>query len=173
MKKAILFQLDMAWQLFEYHCIELGESEAMWCKSKNGLQVRRNGDKWSVDWPSTEDYNIGPSSIAWTMWHILFWWNTTLIASKENRIIEKEDIKWPGNIEAAGAAGPVPDRPGGGHWTEQKHHRRDGARRVRLRHQQAHLCVRGAAGVTQRPPPGQAEPERHPEQRHAEAAGPA
>lgn len=101
MKKEILFQLDMAWQLFEYHCVELGESEAMWCKSKNGLQVRRNGDKWSVDWPSTEDYNIGPSSIAWTMWHILFWWNTTLIASKENRIIEKEDIKWPGNIEAA------------------------------------------------------------------------
>ena len=100
MKKEILFQLDMAWKLFEYHCVELDEAEVMWCKSENGLQIRRNGDKWIVDWPTTEDYAIGPCSIAWTMWHILYWWNTTLIASKENYIIEKEDVKWPGNIKA-------------------------------------------------------------------------
>ena len=55
-------------------------------------KLRRNGDKWIVDWPTTEDYAIGPCSIAWTMWHILYWWNTTLIASKENYIIEKEDV---------------------------------------------------------------------------------
>ena len=30
MKKEILFQLDMAWQLFEYHCERLGEEEALW-----------------------------------------------------------------------------------------------------------------------------------------------
>ena len=49
MKKEILFQLDIAWQLFEYHCHNLGEEDAMWCKMrmaykseeemKNGLWI--------------------------------------------------------------------------------------------------------------------------------------
>lgn len=101
MKKEILFQLDIAWQLFEYHCEGLGEEEALWCKSETGLQVRKTGDGWSADWPSTEAYHIGPPSIAWTVWHILYWWNTTLIASKEGRVIEKEEVQWPGSLEAA------------------------------------------------------------------------
>lgn len=32
MKKEILFQLDIAWQLFKYHCHNLSEEEAMWAK---------------------------------------------------------------------------------------------------------------------------------------------
>ena len=95
MKQEILFQLDIAWQLFQYHCNGLSEAEAMWCKTKYGLQIRGTGNEWKIDWPETETYSIGPSSIAWTMWHILYWWKTTLSASKENRIIKKEDIKWP------------------------------------------------------------------------------
>ena len=41
MKKEILFQLDIAWQLFEYHCHNLSEEEAMWCKTNKGLQIRK------------------------------------------------------------------------------------------------------------------------------------
>ncbi len=41
MKKEILFQLDIAWQLFEYHCHNLSEEEAMWCKTNQGLQIRK------------------------------------------------------------------------------------------------------------------------------------
>ena len=99
MKQEILFQLDIAWQLFQYHCNGLSEAEAMWCKTKYGLRIRGTGNEWKIDWPETETYSIGPSSIAWTMWHILYWWKTTLSASKENRIIKKEDIKWPGSVE--------------------------------------------------------------------------
>lgn len=40
-----LFQLDIAWQLFEYHCHNLGEEEAMWCKMPDGLQIRRTDEK--------------------------------------------------------------------------------------------------------------------------------
>jgi hypothetical protein len=32
MKKEILFQLDIAWQLFEYHCHNLSEEEAIFNK---------------------------------------------------------------------------------------------------------------------------------------------
>ena len=101
MKKEILFQLDISWQLFEYHCHDLSEEEAMWCKTPQGLQIRKKDDCWIADWPDTEDYKIGPSSIAWIMWHILYWWKNVLSASKENKIIEKEDVIWPGTVQLA------------------------------------------------------------------------
>lgn len=101
MKREILFQLDIAWQLFEYHCHNLGEEEAMWCKMPDGLQIRKKDEKWVADWPDTEVYTIGPSSIAWIMWHIIFWWKNVLSASKENVIIKKEDIAWPGSVKLA------------------------------------------------------------------------
>ena len=91
MKKEILFQLDIAWQLFEYHCHNLGEEEAMWCKMPDGLQVRRRDEKWVVDWPDTEAYAIGPSSIAWTMWHIIYWWKA--ICQGKIRFLSQQNIR--------------------------------------------------------------------------------
>lgn len=71
MKKEILFQLDIAWQLFEYHCHNLSE-EAMWCKTNQGLQIRKINGVWRADWPDTESYTINPASISWIMWHIIY-----------------------------------------------------------------------------------------------------
>lgn len=101
MKKEILFQLDIAWQLFEYHCHNLREEEAMWCKTNQGLQIRKIDGKWVADWPDTEADTIGPASISWIMWHIIYWWKKVLYASKENKIIAREDVIWPGSVELA------------------------------------------------------------------------
>ena len=98
--KDILFQLDICWQLFEYHIADLSEEEAMWCKSENGLKVFWDKE-WKVDWPETESYEIGPSSIAWTLWHILYWWNSVISASFDDKILTKDDVKWPGTVQAA------------------------------------------------------------------------
>ena len=99
MKDEILFQLNIAWELFLYHCKDLSEKEAMWCKTASGLQIQNVDGEWVSDWPDTEEYRIGPSSIAWTLWHILYWWKSTLSASKKNQIIEKEDVKWLGSVD--------------------------------------------------------------------------
>ncbi len=101
MKKEILFQFDIAWQLFEYHCQNLNDDEALWCINENGLQIRKKDTTWIPDWPDTEDYAIGPSSISWIMWHILFWWKSTISASKYNIILNKDDVKWPGDTSRA------------------------------------------------------------------------
>ena len=92
MKKEILFQLDIAWQLFDYHCHNLSEEEAMWCKTNQGLQIRKVNGVWRADWPDTESYTIGPASISWIMWHIIYWWKKVLSASKEYKIITKEGM---------------------------------------------------------------------------------
>ena len=35
------------------------------------------------------------------MWHIIYWWKKVLSASKENKIITKEDVIWPGSVKLA------------------------------------------------------------------------
>ncbi|WP_138263451.1 DinB family protein [[Clostridium] hylemonae] len=101
MKKEMLFQLDIVWQLFEYHCHDLNEKEAMWCKTIQGLQIRKTDDTWEADWPDSETYAIGPASIAWIMWHIMYWWKNVLSASKNNKILAKKDVIWPGSVNSA------------------------------------------------------------------------
>jgi hypothetical protein len=49
----------------------------------------------------TEDGTFGPSSIAWIMWHIIYWWHTTLDYNFGDGTLKKEDITWPGSVEKA------------------------------------------------------------------------
>ena len=100
-KESILFQLDMCWQLYLYYMNQLDETEALWSFSATGLQVHKQGDGWHIDWPETESYEIGPSSIAWIMWHIIYWWSTAINANFEDGTLKKEDIPWPGSVAKA------------------------------------------------------------------------
>ena len=100
-RDSILFQLDMCWQLYKYHTENLEEAEAYWAYSFESLQVRKVNDGWIIDWPESESYEMGPMSIAWLMWHIIYWWSTALDYNVGNGSIKKEDITWPGSIENA------------------------------------------------------------------------
>ncbi len=102
-KENILFQLDMCWQLYLYHVESIEEEEAFWAFGPKGLQVRKQEDQWRIDWPESESYEIGPSSIAWIMWHIIYWWSTAIDYNFGNGTLKKEDIHWPGSIEKAKA----------------------------------------------------------------------
>lgn len=102
-KENILVQLEMCWQLYLYHTDNLEEEEALWSFSPTGLQVRMQDNEWCIDWPESESYEIGPSSITWIMWHIIYWWSTALDCSFEKGTLKKEDIPWPGSIEKAKA----------------------------------------------------------------------
>lgn len=100
-KNSILFQLDMCWQLYQYHMNTLEETEAYWTASPTGLKVSKQDGKWTADWPETESYDIGPASIAWIMWHMIYWWSTALEGNFGDGILEKDDIVWPGSIDKA------------------------------------------------------------------------
>lgn len=100
-KENILFQLEMCWQLYIYHTENLQEEEALWSFTQTGLKVRKKDDGWCIDWPDDESYNIGPSSIAWVMWHIIYWWSTALDFNFGDGTLKKEEILWPGSVEKA------------------------------------------------------------------------
>ncbi|ROR30404.1 DinB family protein [Mobilisporobacter senegalensis] len=102
-KESILFQLDMCWKLYLYHIDNLEDTEVLWAFSPTGLQVHKQEDSWCIDWPETESYEIGPPNIAWTMWHIIYWWSTALDYNFGDGTLRKEDVPWPGSAEKAKA----------------------------------------------------------------------
>lgn len=98
-RNMINLQFDISWQLLEYHLNEIEEEECLWQPSKRGLHVHREFNGWRSDWPETESYNIGPASIAWLTWHILFWWSMVMDHSFGSGTLTREEVQWPGSIE--------------------------------------------------------------------------
>lgn len=92
------FQFEISWQLLEIHLTELDDSECLWRPSSRGLHVVNNSGTWEADWPDSEAYDIGPSSIAWITWHIIFWWSMVFDYSIGDGILEHEDVYWPGDM---------------------------------------------------------------------------
>jgi hypothetical protein len=97
----LLQQFEIAWKLTEYHLNELTMKECLWRPAGRGLHVYAVGDgTWRADWPDRETYDIGPPSIAWTTWHIGFWWSMVLNHSFGDGALSREEIRWPGDVAA-------------------------------------------------------------------------
>lgn len=94
-------QLATAWALASYHLEGLTTAECLWRPAAKGPHVRRDADgRWTADWPEHEGYDLGPPSIAWTSWHILFWWSMALDHNFGAAALAREDVAWPGDAEA-------------------------------------------------------------------------
>lgn len=98
LRNTLNFQFDMSWQLLEIHLKDLGDDECLWRHSTKGLHVINKLGIWHADWPDSEDYDMGPSSIAWLTWHIIFWWSMVFDYSFGNRLLTRENVHWPGNM---------------------------------------------------------------------------
>lgn len=97
-------QLATAWALTRHHLEGLTTAECLWRPAAKGLHVHRREDGvWSADWPEHEGYDLGPPSIAWTCWHIIFWWSMALDRNFGTATLAREDIAWPGDAETARA----------------------------------------------------------------------
>lgn len=99
-RDALLRQLDIAWALTEYHLTGLGTEECLWRPASRGLHVDQREGTWVADWPEQEGYDLGPSSIAWITWHMVFWWSSVLDHSFGAGTLTREDVHWPGSAEA-------------------------------------------------------------------------
>jgi DinB superfamily len=97
----LLRQLDTAWKLAAYHLDGLTTGECLWRPADRGPHVwQREDGRWTADWPDREGYDIGPASIAWLTWHMLFWWSMLLDHSFRAGALKREDVAWPGDAEA-------------------------------------------------------------------------
>ncbi|MCL2137205.1 MAG: DinB family protein [Coriobacteriia bacterium] len=98
MRSTIKSQFELSWSLLEYHLDALDDDECFWKPSPKGLYVEMKHGAWSVDWPESEGYEIGPPNIAWLTWHIMFWWSMVFDHSFGNGTLKREDVLWLGTI---------------------------------------------------------------------------
>jgi hypothetical protein len=100
LRDTLLRQFDVAWALAEYHLNGLTTAECLWRPAAKGLHVQDSEVGWKADWPEHEGYDLGPSSIAWLTWHMVFWWSSVIDHSFGDAKLSRHDVRWPGSAEA-------------------------------------------------------------------------
>lgn len=97
-------QFEIAWQLASYHLETLTTEECLWRPAERGLHLRQGSDgRWQADWPDHEGYDLGPPSIGWITWHMVFWWSMALDYSVGSGSLAREEVAWPGDADAVRA----------------------------------------------------------------------
>ncbi|GAA3008981.1 DinB family protein [Tetragenococcus solitarius] len=96
----IKFQFDISKKLLEYHLSSLSQEEYLWRSPNCGLYIQERNGKWYADFPKKETYDIGTPSIAWTLWHITFWWEMVFNHSFGDGTLTKEQINVYKDVES-------------------------------------------------------------------------
>jgi len=99
-KDLLLSQFGISWALTAHHLNGLSTDECLWRPAEPCLHVREVGTgQWVADWPEHEGYAIGPPSIAWTTWHMGFWWHKAIAHLVGEAGPSARDVPWPGSAQ--------------------------------------------------------------------------
>lgn len=100
-RDVLQFQYQISCQMLDIHLTGLEDDEFFWRPASTGLHLVNESGEWRADWPESEGYEIGPASIAWLTWHILFWWSMVLDHSFGDAALTREKIPCPGSAKEA------------------------------------------------------------------------
>lgn len=102
--QVLLRQFDIAWALASLHLDGLTTEACLWRPADKGLHVWPGpGGVWRADWPVSEAYDIGPSSIGWMTWHWGYWLSMALDHGFGEGGLDRDQIAWPGDGPGATA----------------------------------------------------------------------
>ena len=99
----IKFQFDISKKLLEYHLASLSQDEYLWRSPNCGLYIQEIEGSWYANLPEHENYDLGTPSLAWTLWHITFWWEMVFNHAFGDGTLTKEDINIYENVESVKA----------------------------------------------------------------------
>lgn len=88
----IQFQFSISKQMLSYHLDTLDQEEYMFKSEKNGLCIQEKDGTFYADFPETESYSMGTPTVAWTLWHICYWWELVFNNAFGDGTFKKEDI---------------------------------------------------------------------------------
>lgn len=96
----LLRQHETAWKLATYHLDGLSVEECLWRPSAKGLHVITTHDGcWRGELPEYEGYDLGPSSMAWLLWHMAYWWSMVINHSFEDATLDQGSVTCPPDPE--------------------------------------------------------------------------
>ncbi len=92
------WQFDLTWSLVELHLEELEPEDFRWEPAAHCWTVRQDDrGVWVPDWQDTEPDPIPVPTIAWTTWHIGWWWTVTADHVEGRTPRDRTAITWPGD----------------------------------------------------------------------------
>ncbi|MED4957793.1 DinB family protein [Paenibacillus sp. FSL R5-0527] len=100
-QSALHFQYQISSQMLDIHLTGLTDDEYFWRPASTGLHFVNESGYLRADWPEFEGYEIGPASITWLTWHIIFWWSMVLDHSFGDGTLTRENIPCPGSAKEA------------------------------------------------------------------------
>ena len=96
------WQFDLTWSLFEYHLERLEPDDALWEPAGLCWTVHPGADGgWEPDFAEQEPDPVPVPTIAWTTWHISWWWTVTIDHLRGRTPTERTAIRWPGDTARA------------------------------------------------------------------------
>lgn len=90
-------QLELVWTFAEHVVIGHVDDElALWAPSAHVATVHRTDEGWRADWPDDENPPIPNPTVAWVLWHIEWWWTSTIGCVEGRAPLPPEDHRWSG-----------------------------------------------------------------------------
>ncbi|HRD29153.1 MAG TPA: DinB family protein [Caulobacter sp.] len=101
---ALRWQFDMTWALAErYHLPALTDAMCLWEPAPGAWTVRPLNGVWTPDWSDVEPAPAPITSIAWTAWHLAWWWSETLARAKGAPPPGRDGVRYPGSADGVRA----------------------------------------------------------------------
>ncbi|MEV7225560.1 DinB family protein [Polymorphospora sp. NPDC051019] len=96
------WQFDLTWSLLEYHLERLEPDDHLWVPAGIHWTVRPDADgRWVPDWAESEPEPVPVPTIAWTTWHLGWWWTVTIDHARGRTPRDRTEVRWPGDGAAA------------------------------------------------------------------------
>lgn len=94
------WQFDLTWSLLDYHLERLNVDDPLWEPGRLCWTVHpTDGGVWVPDWSDVEPDPIPVPTMAWTTWHIGWWWTVTIDHMRRRAPRARTDVSWPGDAD--------------------------------------------------------------------------
>ena len=93
-------QLDLVWRFAEAVVIgHVDERLALWEPTANVVTVHRSADGWHADWPDEENPPIPSPTVGWVLWHVEWWWTSTIGCVEGRAPLAPQEHRWSGGTD--------------------------------------------------------------------------
>jgi hypothetical protein len=98
----LLWQLGVASALFDIVIAGLTEEEALRPPATRAWTVRPDEHgMWRADWADNDPDPAPPTTVAWLLWHIGWWWSDVTGRAFGDGAVQRDEAPWPGSTAAA------------------------------------------------------------------------
>jgi len=100
-RDTLLWQLGVASSLFDIVIADLTDEEALRPPAPGAWLVRLEPDGlWRADWADDEPDPAPPTTVAWLLWHIGWWWTDVTERAFGDGPVHRDQAPWPGSVAA-------------------------------------------------------------------------